>query len=429
MNPGIAMFAALIIFAVTYIFIITEWINKMLASLIGGFLLIVTGILTQGEAFKAVDWNVIFFLIGMMLVISVLKKTGVFMYVAIKTAKLVRGHPVAIMMLMFAITAFFSAFLDSVTAVMILVPVVMLICHELEITPVPFIITMAVASNMGGASTMVGDPPNVILGSAIGKTFLDFVINLAPAAIASVIFSMGLIYLFYHKKLHVSLTNRAKLMSYNEDKLIKDKRTLVISLSVLSLMLLALALDGVLHIGTASISMTAALILMIISNRRNMEPVMAKEIDWVTLFFFIGLFIIVEGLVKTGFINMFANKVISATGGNPRSTSMAILWLSGIFSAFEDNVPFVATMIPVLKQISQVINNPALMDPIWWCLSLGTCLGGNGTLIGASANIVSVGIAKQNGFHISFWDFTKISVVFTLVSLLISTAYILIRFF
>lgn len=429
MTPAFTMLAALIIFAITYVLIITEWINKMLASLIGGFLLVLTGILTQGEAFLAVDWNVIFFLIGMMLVISVLKKTGVFMYIAIKTAKLVRGHPLAIMMLMYAITAFFAAFLDSVTAVMILVPVVMLICHELKITPVPFIISMAVAANMGGAATMVGDPPNVILGSAIHKTFLDFVINLAPAAILSVLASMGLIVIIYRKKLHVSLINRARLMSYDETKLITNKRMLTFSLTVLGLMLMALALDGYLHIGTASISMTAGLILMVVSNRKKMEPVMAKDIDWVTLFFFIGLFILVEGLVKTGFINLLSDKVIAATGGNPRSTSMAILWMSGIFSAFVDNVPFVATMIPVLKQISHVINNSTLMDPIWWSLSLGTCLGGNGTLIGASANIVAVGIAKQNGFHISFWDFTKIGVGFTLISLLISTAYILLRYF
>lgn len=240
---------------------------------------------------------------------------------------------------------------------------------------------------------------------------------------------MGLIVIIYRKKLHVSLINRARLMSYDETKLITNKRMLTFSLTVLGLMLMALALDGYLHIGTASISMTAGLILMVVSNRKKMEPVMAKDIDWVTLFFFIGLFILVEGLVKTGFINLLSDKVIAATGGNPRSTSMAILWMSGIFSAFVDNVPFVATMIPVLKQISHVINNSTLMDPIWWSLSLGTCLGGNGTLIGASANIVAVGIAKQNGFHISFWDFTKIGVGFTLISLLISTAYILLRYF
>ncbi len=429
MNPAFAMLAALVIFAATYVLIITEWINKMLASLIGGFLLVITGILTQGEAFHAVDWNVIFFLMGMMMVIAVLKKTGVFMYVAIKTAKLVRGHPLAIMMLLFAITAFFSAFLDSVTAVMILVPVAMLICHELNITPVPFIITMAIASNMGGAATMVGDPPNVILGSAINKHFMDFVINLTPAAVLSVLFSQGLIILLFRKKLHVSMVNRAKLMSYKEEKLITDKRMMVISLSVLGAMLLALAFDGYLKIGTASISMTAALILMVISNHKNMEPVMAKDIDWITLLFFMGLFILVEGLVKTGFINMLADRVIHTTHGEPRLTSMVILWISGIFSAVVDNVPFVTTMIPVLKQIGLVIKDPKLMDPIWWSLSLGTCLGGNGTLIGASANIVSVGIAKQNGFHISFKDFTKTSVIFTLVSLIVSTVYILVRYF
>lgn len=429
MNPAITMLAALVIFAATYVLIITEWINKMLASLIGGFLLVITGILTQGEAFLAVDWNVLFFLMGMMLVISVLKKTGVFMYVAIKTAKLVRGHPLAIMMLLFGITAFFSAFLDSVTAVMILVPVAMLICHELKITPIPYIITMAIASNMGGAATMVGDPPNVILGSAIDKHFMDFMINLTPPALVSVIFSQGLLYLLFRKKLHVSLINRAKLMSYKEEKLIANKRMLIISLSVLGAMLLALAFDGYLKLGTASISMTAALILMVISNRKNMEPVMAEDIDWITLFFFMGLFILVEGLVKTGFINMLADRVIHTTHGRPRLTSMVILWISGIFSAVVDNVPFVTTMIPVLKQISVVINNPKVMDPIWWSLSLGTCMGGNGTLIGASANIVAVGIAKQNGFHISFKDFTKISVLFTFVSLLVSTGYILVRYF
>ncbi|MCB5224820.1 MAG: ArsB/NhaD family transporter [Candidatus Cloacimonadaceae bacterium] len=429
MSSAITMLVALVIFAVTYVLIITEWINKMLASLIGGFLLVMTGILTQGEAFLAVDWNVIFFLLGMMLVISVLKKTGVFMYVAIKTAKLVRGHPLAIMMLLFCITAFFSAFLDSVTAVMIWVPVAMLICHELNISPVPFIITMAVASNMGGAATMVGDPPNVILGSAIDKHFMDFMINLTPASLLSVLASLGLIILLFRKKLYVSQVNRAKLMSYKEERLITDKRMLVISLTVLGAMLLALAFDGVLKLGTASISMSAALILMVISNRKNMELVLAKDIDWITLLFFMGLFILVEGLVKTGFINILANRVIHVTQGKPRLTSMAILWISGIFSAVVDNVPFVATMIPVLKQIAQVIQDPKLMDPIWWSLSLGTCLGGNGTLIGASANIVSVGIAKQNGFHISFKEFTKISVIFTFVSLLTSTAYILLRYY
>ncbi|MBW6513151.1 MAG: ArsB/NhaD family transporter [Candidatus Syntrophosphaera sp.] len=423
------MLAAMAIFVISYILIITEWINKMLASLIGGFLLVMTGIITQGEAFRAVDWNVIFFLIGMMLVISVLRKTGVFMYVAIRTAKLARGNPLLIMMMMYVVTAFFAAFLDSVTAIMILVPVVMLICGELKISPIPFIITMSVAANMGGAATMVGDPPNVIIGSATGYNFLDFVYNLAPLVIVAVGFSLGIIYLLFRKNLRVSMKDRAKLMSYQEENLITNKQQLGISLTVLVLMLTGLALDGFLHIGTATISMTAGLFLMVLSNRKKMEPVMAGDIDWVTLFFFTGLFILVEGLVKTGFIDKLARQVIATTHAEPRSTSLAILWISGVFSACIDNVPFVATMIPVLKQIGTVINNPKMMDPVWWSLSLGTCLGGNGTLIGASANIIAVGIAKQSGYHISFLKFTKISIIFTLLSLGLSTVYILVRYF
>ncbi len=423
------MLATLVIFVITYVLIITELINKMLASLIGAFLLVVAGILTQGEAFLAVDWNVIFFLFGMMLVISVLKKTGVFLFVAIRLAKLARGNPLVIMLLTFGTTAFFAAFLDSVTAIMILVPVVMLICHELKITPIPYIINMAIGANMGGAPTMVGDPPNVIIGSSTGYNFVDFIVNLAPVAIVCVLASMGLIYLLYHKKLRVSRVNRAKLMSYDENNLITNKPQLIISLVVLLLMLTGLAMDSILHIGTASISMSAGLFLMVVSNRKKMEPVLSSDIDWVTLFFFMGLFILVEGLVKTGFIDIISHQLIVRTGGEPRATSISVLWLSGVFSAFVDNVPFVATMIPVLKQIGRVMADPMMMHPVWWSLSLGTCLGGNGTMIGASANIVAVGIAKHNDFHISFWDFTKISVLFTVLSLLISTAYILIRYF
>lgn len=429
MSSTITMLATLVIFVITYVLIITELINKMLASLIGAFLLVVAGILTQGEAFLAVDWNVIFFLFGMMLVISVLKKTGVFLFVAIRLAKLARGNPLVIMLLTFGTTAFFAAFLDSVTAIMILVPVVMLICHELKITPIPYIINMAIGANMGGAATMVGDPPNVIIGSSTGYNFVDFIVNLAPVAIVCVLASMGLIYLLYHKKLRVSRVNRAKLMSYDENNLITNKPQLIISLVVLLLMLTGLAMDSILHIGTASISMSAGLFLMVVSNRKKMEPVLSSDIDWVTLFFFMGLFILVEGLVKTGFIDIISHQLIVRTGGEPRATSISVLWLSGVFSAFVDNVPFVATMIPVLKQIGRVMADPMMMHPVWWSLSLGTCLGGNGTMIGASANIVAVGIAKHNDFHISFWDFTKISVLFTVLSLLISTAYILIRYF
>lgn len=423
------MLIALAIFVITYLLIITEWINKMLAAMIGGFTLIVTGILGQPEAFAAVDWNVIFFLIGMMLVISVLKDTGLFMYIAIKTAKLARGKPIYIMIYMFAITAFVSAFLGSVTTIMILVPILLLITGELKISPLPFIITMVVASNIGGAATMVGDPPNIIIGSATKYTFLDFLFNLTPPALLISAASIGMIWLFYHKRMKVSTENRARLMSYQEQNLIKSKRNLVISLSVLALMLIALAMQSILGVQTATISMSAGLLLLTLSSRKKVEQVLTNDVDWVTIFFFIGLFIIVESLVKTGFISMLANAVISITHGEPRTTSMAILWMSGVFSAFIDNVPFVAAMIPVIEHIGEVAKQITNIDPLWWSLALGTCLGGNGTLIGASANIVAVGIAKHNGVHISFRQFTKISSIFTIVSLLLCTAYILLRYY
>jgi len=429
MSATVSMLIAVGIFIGTYILIITEVINKMLASLIGAFLLILTGILSQDIALRAIDWNVIFFLIGMMLVIAVLRRTGIFMYIAIKTAKLARGNPLLIMMLMFVVTAFSSAFLGSVTSIMISIPIILLICNELKITPVPYIITMVVASNMGGAATMIGDPPNIIIGSATDYDFLDFIFNLTPAIILATIACLGLMWVMYHGKLKVSRENRARMMSYKEEGLIKDKRMLKISLITVAVMLVLLALESTLKIGTASISMSAGLFLILVGQRNDIEHIMVHEVDWVTLFFFVGLFIIVEGLVQTGFISLLAHKVLELTHNQARPTSMAILWLSGILSAFIDNVPFVATMIPLIKQIGTVISQPNLMDPIWWSMSLGTCLGGNGTLIGASSNVVAIGITKKNGINISFMEFTKVSVAYTILSLVISSVYILIRYF
>lgn len=424
------MFVALAVFVLAYVFIITEWINKMLAALIGGFVIILCGIVQQHKVMQAVDWNVIFFLIGMMLVISVLKKTGVFMYVAIKTAKLAQGKPLSIMILMFLVTAVLSAFLGSVTTVMILVPIILLICGELKITPVPFIINMAIASNMGGAATMVGDPPNIMIGSAVHYSFLDFLFNLTPPVVMICITSIGLIHLFYHNKMKVNTEDRARLMSYREATLIKDYKLLFRSGIVLFLMLVALAMQSVLKIETATISMTAGLALLLMSNRKDVEEVLINDVDWVTIFFFIGLFMIVESLVETGFMDMMAKNIISASKGDPKKASMLILWMSGVLSAVIDNVPFVAAMIPMVQKMGNIGNISAdMMGPLWWSLSLGTCLGGNGTLIGASANIVAAGIAKRNGFLISFKQFTIIGAVFTLNSLVISAIYILVRYF
>jgi Na+/H+ antiporter NhaD/arsenite permease-like protein len=423
------MLLALAIFGVTYLLIITEWINKMLAAMIGGFAIILTGIVHQEIAFAAIDWNVIFFLIGMMLVISVMRQTGLFMFMAIRIAKIARGKPLAIMILMYLLTTFTSAFMGSVTTIMILVPIVLLIASELKISPVPFIVTMVIASNAGGAATMIGDPPNILIGSATDYNFLDFIYNLTPPVLIITITSVGLIWLLYRKGMRVSNQNRARLMSYNENNLIKNRFLLRSSLIILAVMLAAFSLQGVLQIETATIAMSAGLLLLVLSDRNKVEHILANDIDWVTIFFFMGLFMIVESLVETGFINLIANGVMKITHGEPQTTSMVILWLSGIFSAVIDNVPFVAAMIPVLERLGVIIGNTETMHPIWWSLALGACLGGNGTMIGASANIVAIGIANRNGFHISFWEYTKIGAIFALNAIVISTLYILIRYY
>jgi len=385
----------------------TEWINKMTAALLGGFLLVVLHIVEQRNAFAAVDWNVIFLLIGMMMVMAVLKETGVFQYIAIKTAKLAKAKPLRIMLFMFFITAVISAFLDNVTTVMILVPIALLIAGELKISPIPFIITMAIASNIGGTATMIGDPPNILIGSATDYNFVDFIINLAPVVVLITISSLGITYLIFRKGMKVSNENRARLMDYREENLITNKKLLHRSLVVVALMLTAFVLQDVLRLEIAAIAMVAGLVLLVLNNRKRVDKVLVNDIDWATIFFFIGLFMIVESLVETGFIDLLAGLVFKVTGGEPKTTSMMILWLSGFFSAIIDNVPFVAAMIPMIEKLAVYIGDPAKMHPLWWSLALGTCLGGNGTLIGASANIVAIGIANRNGFHITFKEIVE----------------------
>lgn len=422
------MLLALIIFGFTYLMIMTEWINKMTAALMGGFLVVLTGIVGQQRAFAAVDWNVIFLLIGMMMVMSVLKETGVFQYVAIKTAKAAQAKPIRIMLFMFAVTAIVSAFLDNVTTVMMLVPIALLIANQLKISPIPFIVTMAIASNIGGTATMIGDPPNILIGSATDYTFVEFLIHLTPVIAIVTLTSLGLTYLLYNKKLVVTNESRARLMEFREDNLIKNKKLLVRSLIVVAIMLTCFILQDQLHLEISTIAMISGLVLLVINDRKHVDQVLIHDIDWVTIFFFIGLFMIVESLIATGIMDIAAKKIVSFTGGNLKTTSFIILWFSGIFSAIVDNVPFVTTMIPLIQKIGAGVSREA-MHPVWWSLALGACLGGNGTLIGASANIVSVGIANRNGFHISFKEFTKIGLIYTLNSLLISTAYIWLRYF
>ncbi|HNX00974.1 MAG TPA: ArsB/NhaD family transporter [Candidatus Cloacimonadota bacterium] len=433
-----AMMISGVVFIITFILISSEKIHKVVATILGSTILIISGVMEQKEAFNFIDWNVLFLLSGMMIIVGIMKHTGVFQYIAIKTAKIAKGNPITIMLLLFIITAFVSSLLDNVTTIMIVIPVTMLVATELNISPIPFIITQAIASNIGGTATLIGDPPNIMIGSAAKLEFLTFITNLAPVVIAIMVVSLGLAYFIFKKKLHVSDALKANIMQFNERDAIADYPLLYKSGIVFMLFLAGLFTQSIHHLEAATMALFCAAILVLISGHKHVEKLIMEEIEWGTIVFFMGLFIVVGSLDKTGIIELIAVWLTKVTGGSLMKTSVALVWISGFASGVIDNIPFVATMIPIIKDIGAQVGiqqhlNPQqvahVIQPLWWSLSLGACLGGNMTLIGASANVVSVGLAKKAGHTISFWDFTKYGIIFTMVSLIMSTAYILLRYF
>ena len=417
---------ALVVFIGVYVALTTEIVNKTAAALLGAVLMVILGIIGQEAAFEHIDWNVIFLLIGMMIIMNITKRTGLFQYVAIKVAKFARGEPLAILILLSLITALFSAFLDNVTTVLIIIPITILIAVELGITPVPFVVTLAIASNIGGTATLIGDPPNIMIGSAAGLSFVDFIVNLTPVILVILAIFCGMVFLFFRKQLQVSNERKARIMSFDESKAIEDRSLLVKSLAVLGLVVLAFLLHGALGLEPSTIALAGAVVLLVISGEKEIDHIFA-EVEWSTIFFFIGLFMIVGTLVDEGIMTAVSTWLIKATQGHLRLTQFLILWVSGVLSAVVDNIPFVATMIPLLKDMGNQLGNEAVR-PLWWALSMGACLGGNGTLIGASANVVSAGLSAKSGHPVSFWDFTKYGAVFMLMSLVVCTFYVYLRY-
>ena len=420
------MFVALGIFLVLYIIISTEIINKTVVALFGASIYLVLHIIGEEEAFQHIDWNVIFLLVSMMIIVGITKNTGLFQFIAIKAAKFAKGEPVAILILLSLICALFSALLDNVTTVLIIVPVTILIAVELGISPVPFVISIAIASNIGGAATLIGDPPNIMIGSASGLDFMQFLVNLGPPIAICLFFFTIIQILVFRKKLRVSTERKARIMEFDESKTLEDIPLLIKCLSVLALVITGFLLHGFLHLEASVIAMFGASLLMLITGVKEVDEVL-KDIEWGTIFFFVGLFILVGGLVETGAIKIAAEYILGLTKGNIKSTSILIVWVSGIFSAFVDNIPYVATMIPLVNDIGNTLGSEAIV-PVWWSLALGSCLGGNGTLVGASANVVSAGLASKSGYKISFIEFTKYGFGFMLVTLAVSTVYVLLFF-
>lgn len=419
---SIAMFIGLGIFLIIYIIMTFEFFNKTVTVLLGATIFIIFGFIHQEKAFEHIDWNVIFLLISMMIIVGITKNTGLFQFVAIKAAKFAKGEPIFILILLSLITALFSAFLDNVTTVLILTPICILIAVELGISPLPFVISTAIASNIGGTATLIGDPPNIMIGSAAKLNFNDFLFNLTPAVLIILVFFCITVFFMFRKKLVVTVERKARIMDFDESKTIENVPLLIKSMIVLGIVITGFLIHGILHLEPATIALFGASLLMILSGKDEVHKFF-HEVEWETIFFFIGLFVIVGGLVELGIINKLAGLLLSLTKGDIKITSVAMVWFSGIFSAFVDNIPYVATMIPLIQDIGVKLGDKAVL-PLWWSLSLGACLGGNGTLIGASANVVSAGLCGKSGYKISFIEFTKYGSIITFISLIISTIYI-----
>ena len=412
------------VFLITYIFIIADKIHRTIVVWMGAALIIVLGVINQEKAIEHVDFNTILLLIGMMVIVGITRKSGVFEYLAIKSAKMVKGEPVAILIVLGLITAVASALLDNVTTVLLMVPVTYALTDRLEISPMPFLFTEIFASNIGGTATLIGDPPNIMIGSATGLGFMDFITNLAlPAALILVITIVCLVFI-YRKDLTADNDKIERLMVLNEIDYIREWSILKKSLWVLGLTILGFMLHQSLHLESATIALLGAGLLMLITREEPEEILLS--IEWPTIFFFAGLFILVGGLQVNGVISLIAQKSLQITGDSVFFTGTLVLWLSAIASAFVDNIPFVATMIPLLQDIGQLSHMP--MGSIWWALALGACLGGNGTLIGASANVIVAGIAERNGTPIKFIEFLKIGFPLMLLSIAISMGYLYLAF-
>lgn len=415
---------SIVIFLLVMAAIVSEKVHRAAASLAGAVILLATHVLTVDSAIEHVDVNTVGVLVGMMLFVAVVKNSGLFEYIAIKSAKLTHGKPWAIMAVFAIITAVLSAFLDNVTTVLLVGPMTLAITSILNVNPIPFMLTQILASNMGGTATLIGDPPNIMIGSEAGLGFADFILNTAPVVVIIMAVSLLCFYLMFGRTLKVSDDAMQAVMELDENRAIKDKSLLIKSVVMIGLVVIGFMFHSSLGMESCTIALLAAVIMMIIGKQDAEDVIMGVE--WSTILFFIGLFVVVGGMEETGVIDQLATLLIGMTGGNMVLTMLIILWVSAIVSSFLDNIPFVATLIPMILAIQA--ESGMDVTPLWWALSLGACLGGNGTLIGASANVVLSGISNKNGYPITFMSYLKVGFPMMILSVAISMVYLLLRF-
>ncbi len=422
---------AIAVFAVAYVLIATERLPKTIIALGGAGVILGLGVATSEEAFYSpetgIDWDVIFLLLGMMIIVGVLRRTGVFEFVAIWAAKRAKGSPLRVMVLLVLITAVASAFLDNVTTVLLIAPVTLLVCDRLAVSPIPYLIAEVLSSNIGGAATLIGDPPNIIIASRSGLTFNDFLIHMAPIAALALAAFVAMIPLLFRGSFSVDPDRVADVMALNEREAIKDRRLLIICGAVLAAVFTGFIGHAVFHVEPSVVALLGAGILVLLSRSKPRD--FMASVEWETLLFFAGLFIMIGALVKTGVIGQLAEAAARATGGDPLTATMLILFVSALLSGIIDNIPYVAAMSPIVQQLTEGIADPVQADALWWSLAIGADFGGNLTAIGASANVVVLGIAKRSGFPISFWQFTKKGAIVTVVTILLAAPYLWLRYF
>jgi Na+/H+ antiporter NhaD/arsenite permease-like protein len=432
-----AAWVATVIFVSTYLLIIAERINRSIIALLGAGLMVVCGVLTQNEAVRGVDFNTIALLTGMMILVSISRRCGMFEYLAVWSAKRGRAQPWAILSMLSLVTAVVSAFLDNVTTVLLIAPVTLSVTRELEVPAYPFLLSEVFASNIGGTATLIGDPPNIMIGSAADLSFNDFIIHLTPVIAIIMAVQLAVTHLIWGTKFRATREARARVMARDERSAIVDPALLRISLVVLAAVIAAFVLARPLHLEPGTIALFGAAVLMLahnIEHHREMEQQTLKvtatfgDIDWITIFFFIGLFVVVHGVEVAGILDIAAGRLLAATGAEPSAAMIVILWGSAIISAIVDNIPFVAATIPLIKGMAPHLGGAEHVAPLWWALSLGACLGGNGTLFGASANLAVAGIAERAGIQFSFLTFTKYGLGLMLVSIAISNLYLWLRY-
>jgi Na+/H+ antiporter NhaD/arsenite permease-like protein len=430
------MWVSTCILAVTYAVIMSEKVNRAIVALAGAGVMIIVGVLGQEEAIKGIDWNTLGLLTGMMILVSVSRRSGMFEYVAVWSARAAKAHPGAILILLQVATAVLSALLDNVTTVLLMVPVTIAITNTLKVPAYPYLFAEIMASNIGGTATLIGDPPNIIIGSQVGLTFNDFVYHLTPVILIILVVQTLMIHLIWGKDLRASAEAESAVMAMNPTEAIQDWTLLKQSLAVLAAVMVAFVLARQLHLEPATIALTGAAVLMLLDNwhhhaekaSHNIHSTFG-DVEWITIFFFLGLFVVVHGVDVGGLLNLLAHKLVETTGGNLAATGYAVLWASAFLSAIVDNIPFVATMIPLIKNVAPAFGGSEHIEPLWWCLSLGACLGGNGTLVGASANLTVAGISERNGVPFRFLTYTLYAAPLTIVSIAICNVYVWWRYF